>query len=92
MREIVLTPIGALAIAALFTIALLVRRGAATPALRVTVLVTIAVWIAFAIYQWAMRIWEESVIAPIRVDLLLALPVLAVVSFIGIAALVPSKR
>ena len=85
-------PAVAVAIAAVFAIALMLRRGAATRALRVTVLCTIAIWIAFAIYEWRMNEWERTVVAPIRVDLLIALPLLAIASLIGIAALVPRKR
>jgi hypothetical protein len=85
-------PAVAVAIAAVFAIALMLRRGAATRSLRVTVLFAIAIWIAFAIYEWRMNEWEHTVVAPIRVDLLIALPVLAVVSIIGIAALVPRKQ
>jgi len=85
-------PAVALAIAAVFAILLMLRRGTATRALRVTVLFTIGVWIAFAIYEWRMNVWEHTVVAPIRIDLLIALPVLAVVSLIGIAALLPRKQ
>jgi EamA domain-containing membrane protein RarD len=85
-------PAVAIAIAAVFAILLTLRRGAATRALRVTVICTIAIWIAFATYEWRMNEWERTVVAPIRIDLLVALPLLAIVSLIGIAALLPRKQ
>ncbi len=45
-----------------------------------------AVWMVSGIYEMAMREWEKTVVAPIRVDLLLLAPVLWVVTMIGVYA------
>jgi hypothetical protein len=39
---------------------------------------TAILWIAYALYEVRMRRWERTVTAPIRVDLLLVWPVLAI--------------
>ena len=45
------------------------------------------VWAGYAVYELAMSRWERTVVAPIRVDLLLLAPVLYVVTGNGLFAL-----
>ncbi len=40
----------------------------------------VAVWVVYACYETWMYFWMKSVVAPIRVDLLLVVPVLIVVT------------
>lgn len=37
-------------------------------------------WGGYAVYEWRMQMWSRAVIAPIRIDLALIVPVLIVVS------------
>ena len=39
---------------------------------------TATLWVAYAVYELRMRDWERTVTAPVRVDLLLVWPVLAI--------------
>jgi hypothetical protein len=39
---------------------------------------TAVLWLAYAAYEMRMRAWERTVTAPIRVDLLVVWPVLAI--------------
>jgi hypothetical protein len=85
-------PVTSLVIAAAFALALLLRRGGATRALTITATLPVAAWLAFAIYEWRMLQWEKTVVAPIRLDVLLFIVPLVLVSLIGIAALIPRRR
>jgi hypothetical protein len=40
-------------------------------------------WLLYAVYQIIMMDWSKTVIAPIRIDILIVLPAMAVHSFIG---------
>ena len=40
-------------------------------------------WIAYAVYECAVWVWSQDVVAPIRVDLLLIAPVLYLVTALG---------
>lgn len=40
-------------------------------------------WLLYAVYQLVMLSWSKTVMAPIRVDILIALPAMAINSFIG---------
>jgi len=44
-------------------------------------------WIAYAIWEYRVKIWAENEIAPIRVDLLLIYPVLTLLSVCATIAL-----
>jgi len=40
-------------------------------------------WALYAVYQMVMLAWSKTVIAPIRVDILIVLPAMALISFLG---------
>src|SRR3989304_8310599 len=42
------------------------------------------VWLVFAIYEYRMYLWSKTVVAPIRVDLLLITPILYLFTLAGI--------
>ena len=44
-------------------------------------------WTAYAVYEWRMNLWSASVVAPIRVDLLVMIPLLIGISLLGVAAM-----
>lgn len=44
-------------------------------------------WLAYGVYETYMYFWMKSVIAPIRVDLLLLTPLLYVAAIVGVVAL-----
>ena len=46
--------------------------------------IAIAAWILFGVYESYMYHWSRTVIAPIRVDLLLLTPILYAVTVIGL--------
>ena len=87
--EVFFAPIGlvmewpylALGPAALFLVAYLSGRKR-PPAPRV-VLVAAVAWGLFAVYETYMRAWSKTVVAPIRVDLLLIGPVLYALTLAG---------
>ena len=43
-------------------------------------------WGLYAFYEWSMKLWSQTVIAPIRIDLLLIIPILAILSIGGCIA------
>ncbi len=45
------------------------------------------VWLVFAIYEYRMYHWSKTVVAPIRVDLLLITPILYLFTIAGILAI-----
>lgn len=55
---------------------------------RLPLLIAALVWAAYAAYEWRMHAWSETVIAPIRVDLLLVVPILYGVTIAGLWACV----
>ena len=52
------------------------------------VLMVAIVWALYTVYEWRMSVWEKTVTAPIRVDLLLIAPALYLVTAIGLMAAV----
>lgn len=44
-------------------------------------MVTLISWLVFVPYYFVMKHWEQTVIAPIRIDLLLIYPVLGLLTF-----------
>jgi apolipoprotein N-acyltransferase len=68
-----------------FALLALAMRGRARRPAIVLALVS-AAWTVFGIYETAMREWEKTVSAPIRVDLVLLTPVLWLMTMIGIGA------
>jgi len=59
------------------------RRRAASWGIRAGILAAVLVWLLFGVYESFMLAWSKTVIAPIRVDLLLLAPVLYAVSILG---------
>lgn len=43
-------------------------------------------WSVYGVYECAMWVWSQGVVAPIRVDLLLVAPVLYVLSLVAVRA------
>ena len=53
---------------------------------RALLILTAAVWVAYGIYEIRMFYWSRTVIAPIRVDLFLAAPIIYLVTILGALA------
>ncbi len=51
------------------------------------VLLSGLVWLVFAIYEYRMYLWSKTVVAPIRVDLLLITPILYLFTLAGILSI-----
>ena len=49
------------------------------------------VWTTYGVYETGMYFWMNTVIAPIRVDLLLIVPILYLVTIVGTIALIKTK-
>ena len=76
--------IPALVFLALYAFARIVAVGSVSKAARLSVLTAGVIWLLFTFYEWRMYYWERTVIAPIRVDLLLLTPVLYLTTGIGL--------
>ena len=61
------------------------RSGSATVARRIALTAAI-LWLLYAIYEWRMFLWSQTVSAPIRVDLLLIAPMLYLTTVAGLVA------
>jgi hypothetical protein len=100
MLEIVFFPIvrlaafpgAALLPALVFAIFYFTRRDKITRLSRATVIFAALTWIVYGIYETRMYFWMKTVIAPIRVDLLLVVPLLYLVSIIAAIALCKNAR
>ena len=86
-------PWAALVPALVFQVLWLARfhRGGTT-ALKAASVIPVVAWVLYALYEWRMKLWSETVIAPIRIDLLIVIPALAVLSGIGVMALAHSQK
>jgi len=51
---------------------------------RVILLAVSAAWLAYGSWEWYMHEWSKTVVAPIRIDLLLIVPVIYVLTAFGI--------
>jgi fatty acid desaturase len=69
-----------------FTILYFKRTEKMTKLARVTVIFAALTWIVYGIYETSMYFWMKTVIAPIRVDLLLIVPMLYLITIIGTIA------
>lgn len=67
------------------------RRARLGPGTKIALLVPVVTWAAYGVYEIRMFYWAKTVIAPIRIDLLLLVPVLYLVLLIGIIACYRSK-
>jgi hypothetical protein len=61
------------------------RSGSAKVARRIALTAAI-VWLLYAIYEWQMFLWSQTVSAPIRLDLLLIAPMLYLTTLAGLVA------
>lgn len=50
---------------------------------RALLILTAVVWVAYGVYEIRMYYWSKTVIAPIRVDLFLAAPIIYLVTSLG---------
>ena len=63
------------------------RRGG-----KLALLLPAAAWAAYGVYEIRMYYWSKTVVAPIRIDLLLIVPVLYLVLVVGICACYRLRR
>lgn len=59
---------------------------------RVGTLIAAVAWLAYGIYETRMWYWSQTVIAPIRVDLLLIAPLMYGMTALGIWSAIRMKR
>jgi hypothetical protein len=85
-------PGGALLPAFILTALYLKRRSGMTKLGRAATIVATLTWIVYGIYETRMYFWMKTVIAPIRVDLLLIVPVLYLITIIATIALCRSAK
>lgn len=85
-------PGGALLPAIILTVLYLKRRGGMTKLRRAATIVATLTWTVYGIYETRMYFWMKTVIAPIRVDLLLIVPVLYLVTIVAAIALWRSAK
>lgn len=85
-------PGGALLPAFILTVLYLKRRSGMTKLRRAATIVATLTWIVYGIYETRMYFWMKTVIAPIRVDLLLIVPVLYLITIIATIALWRSAK
>lgn len=79
----------ALVPATVFLLACLARfRAIPGTGRRVVAALPVAAWAVYAVYEWRMQLWSTTVVAPIRIDLLILIPALLLVSIVGLVALV----
>jgi hypothetical protein len=83
-------PWTALAIAVFFALLWTLRARKQSRSLAVTAALPTLAWLAYAAYEWRMSIWSATVVAPIRVDLLIAIPVLLGITLLGAVAMAGS--
>ncbi len=74
-----------------FIVLYFVRRRKITKISRLIVVGTSIVWLIYGIYETKMYFWMKTVIAPIRVDLLLIIPILYLLTIVGIIALIKKQ-
>lgn len=79
-------PGGAVVPGALFLLVTWKRWARASRGVRFLLLAVVAVWMVYGIYETIMYFWMRTVIAPIRVDLLLIAPVLYLVTLVGLVS------
>ncbi len=81
-----LLPITAVVPAALLLLSLAKSGGGRHPPKRL-VITTSIMWISYAIWEYRVSLWAATEVAPIRVDLLLIYPLLALMTILSVAAL-----
>jgi hypothetical protein len=68
------------------------RRSSGRRGGKLTLLLPAAAWAAYGVYEIRMYYWSKTVVAPIRIDLLLIVPVLYLILAVGIWACYRSRR
>lgn len=58
---------------------------------RILTICVVLVWTIYGVYETWMYFWMKTVIAPIRVDLLLIVPILYLVTIVGTITLIKRK-
>ena len=74
-----------------FIVLYFVRRRKIAKICRLIVVGMSFVWLIYGIYETRMYFWIKTVIAPIRVDLLLLTPTLYLLSIVGTIALIKKQ-
>jgi hypothetical protein len=78
----------ALIVAAGFLLLWLIRfRRPAPRRVKVIGALPIGAWVGYSLYEFRMNAWADTVVAPIRVDLLIIFPLLFLVSILGLVRL-----
>ncbi len=85
-------PGGALLPAVVFTLLYLKRRDDLTKLSRAVTIFAVLTWIVYGIYETRMYFWMKTVIAPIRVDLLLIVPIVYLITIIATIPLCRSTK
>jgi len=67
------------------------KRNGISKVSRILTICVALVWTIYGLYETGMYFWMKTVIAPIRVDLLLIVPILYLVTIVGTIALIKSK-
>jgi len=88
---IVVPPLGLIPVA-LLGLCFLHKRSRLTRFGSAWVLVGMASWLAYTVYECAVWVWSQGVSNPIRVDLLLIAPALYVLSILGGLACWKARR
>jgi hypothetical protein len=78
--------------AAIFVGVYFKRRNRITKFGRILTICVTLLWTVYGVYETGMYFWMKKVIAPIRVDLLLIIPILYLVTIVGTIALIKTKR
>jgi hypothetical protein len=85
-------PGGAFLPAIIFTALYLKRRSGMTKLSRAATMFATLTWVVYGVYETRMYFWMRTVIAPIRVDLLLIVPALYLITVIATIALLRSSK
>ena len=70
-----------------FALAYVKTRRSLSTIRRATIILITLLWLIYGMYETGMYFWMKTVIAPIRIDLLLIAPFLSLVSLVGIMVL-----
>jgi len=85
-------PGGALIPPAVFTVLYFMRRTKIARFGRIILISVIIFWTVYGVYETYMYYWMKTVIAPIRVDLLIITPILYLLAIVFIIVLIKIPR
>ena len=77
--------------AAIFAGLYIKKRNRISKFSRILMICVALVWTIYGLYETGMYFWMKTVIAPIRVDLLLIVPILYLVTIAGIITLIKTN-